>query len=49
MQDFDPVGGDARLHLTEVRAWRRAVRALADDFDRTMYDYLAALLGIPPW
>lgn len=48
-QDFDPVGGDSTLHLTKVRAWRRAVSALADQFDQTMYDYLVALLGGAPW
>jgi hypothetical protein len=48
-QDFDPVGGDPTLRLTDVRAWRRAVGALADDFDQTMYNYLAALLGGAPW
>ena len=48
-QDFDPVGGDPTLHLSRVRAWRRAVGALAVDFDQTMYDYLVALLEVAPW
>jgi len=48
-QDFNPVGGDATLHLTRVRSWRRTVGALADDFDRAMYDYLSTLLGHAPW
>ena len=48
-QDFGPVGGVPTLHLTRVRAWRRAVDALADAFDGTMYDYLASLLGAAPW
>jgi hypothetical protein len=43
------VGGDPTLHLPRVRAWRRAVAALADAFDQTMYDYLASILGSPPW
>jgi hypothetical protein len=48
-QDFDPVGGDSKLHLSKVRAWRNAATALADDFDRAMRDYLGVLLGGPPW
>ncbi|HEX4793914.1 MAG TPA: hypothetical protein VH370_08990 [Humisphaera sp.] len=48
-QDFNPVGGNPTLHLTQVRAWRRAVGALAADFDQTMYDYLLVLLGSAPW
>jgi len=48
-QDFDSVGGNPILHLARVREWRRAVGALAVDFDRTMYDYLTTLLGAAPW
>lgn len=48
-QDFGSVGGNATLHLTQVRSWRRAVGALADDFDRAMHDYLTVLLGNAPW
>jgi hypothetical protein len=48
-QDFDPVGGNSTLHLSRVRAWRRAVGALADDFDGTMHDHLTVLLGAAPW
>jgi hypothetical protein len=48
-QDFDAIGGDATLHLTRVRAWRRSASALADAFDRAMYHYLVALLGAAPW
>ena len=50
-QDFDPVAGSRspRLHLSKVREWRRAVRALAQSFDRVMYNYLTNLLGSPPW
>jgi len=48
-QSFDPVGGDPTLHLRTVRAWRRAIGALAEYFDRAMYDYLAGLLGAAPW
>jgi hypothetical protein len=48
-QDFDPVGGDATLHLARVREWRRAVGALALDFDLAMFDYLRLLLGTAPW
>ncbi|MBW3542473.1 MAG: hypothetical protein KY476_19595 [Planctomycetes bacterium] len=50
-QDFDPVapGGPPRLHLVRVRAWRRAVSALAHNFDQAMYNYLRALLGSNPW
>jgi len=48
-QDFDSVGGDAVLRLSRVRGWRRAAGALADHFDRAMHDYLARLLGNPPW
>ena len=39
-QDFDPVGGDPKLHLSTVRAWRTAANSLADDFDRAMRNYL---------
>jgi hypothetical protein len=48
-QDFDPVGGNSTLHLSTVRAWRRAIGVLADDFDSTMHDYLTVLLGSAPW
>jgi hypothetical protein len=48
-QDFDPVGGNSTLRLSRVRSWRRAVGALADDFDRTMHDHLTVLLGAAPW
>lgn len=48
-QDFRPVGGNPTLHLKRVRAWRRALGALAVDFDRTMHDYLFGLLGAAPW
>lgn len=50
-QDFDPVvaGGIPSLHLSTVRAWRRAINALARYFDRAMYNYLLALLGGVPW
>jgi hypothetical protein len=48
-QDFDAVGGNQSLHLARVRRWRRAVAALADNFDRAMYDYLRGLLGASPW
>lgn len=50
-QDFAPIApsGVPTLHLAKVRAWRRALNALARDFDHTMYNYLTALLGTPPW
>ena len=48
-QDFELVGGDETLGLAKVRAWRRALSALADDFDGVMYNYLMALLGNAPW
>jgi len=50
-QDFDPVapGGIPSLRLAKVRAWRRAINALAGFFDRAMYNYLQALLGGAPW
>jgi len=48
-QDFTAVGGSATLHLNRIRGWRRAVGALADAFDRAMYNHLTALLGNAPW
>lgn len=48
-QDFLPVGGNPILHLKAVSSWRRAVAALAEHFDRGMYNYLVALLGSAPW
>jgi hypothetical protein len=48
-QDFGPVGGVQTLHLSEARRWRRAVNALADDFDRAMYDHLSSIFGAAPW
>jgi hypothetical protein len=48
-QDFDPIGGEARLHLATVRAWRRGLCALADDFDRATRSHLQILLGAFPW
>jgi hypothetical protein len=50
-QDFDTVapGGNPSLHLAKVRAWRRALDALARTFDSVMYNYLHALLGRTPW
>jgi hypothetical protein len=50
-QDFDPVapGGTPTLHLARVRAWRRAVNALAGHFDQAMYNYLTNLNNHAPW
>jgi hypothetical protein len=50
-QDFDPavLGGTAALHLTQVRAWRRACDHLAQSFDRTMRAYFLAAIGIAVW
>jgi hypothetical protein len=48
-QDFGPVGGNSTLHLARVQRWRRAVNALAVQFDRATYNYLQALLGHAPW
>jgi hypothetical protein len=50
-QDFTVVApsGSPVLHLSHVRGWRRAVSALADNFDRAMYNYLRGLIGSPPW
>jgi len=50
-QDFDAVApaGTPTLRLAKVRAWRSAVDALARHFDQAMYNYLAALIGSPPW
>lgn len=50
-QDFDPVapGGNPVLHLARVRAWRRALNALARSFDRAAYNYLCTLMPAPPW
>ena len=50
-QDFDPVVPDGipALRLATVRAWRRAVSALARQFDGVMYNYLQALLAGAPW
>jgi hypothetical protein len=50
-QDFATVApaGPPTLRLSSVRAWRRALNALADNFDRVMYNYLRALPGGPPW
>ena len=48
-QDFGTVGGDPKLHLTQVRAWRNAIAVLAIEFDRAMQAYLSILLGAAPW
>lgn len=48
-QDFTEVGGDPRLRLGRVREWRRALGALAADFDRAMQIYLGGHLSKPPW
>jgi hypothetical protein len=50
-QDFDSVAraGNPTLHLVRVRAWRRAVSALAGYFDDVMSNYLRAILGAAPW
>ncbi len=50
-QDFDSVApaGNPTLHLAKVRAWRRAVSALAGYFDQAMCNYLRVLLGAAPW
>jgi hypothetical protein len=49
--DFASVapGGKAVLHLSRVRAWRRAIGSLAENFDRAMYNYLSGLGGAAPW
>ena len=48
-QNFDQVGGNPALHLKTVTGWRRAVGALAEDFDRAMHDYLSIAIGRSPW
>lgn len=48
-QDFAKVGDNSTLHLTRVRDWRKAVGALAGEFDRVMCDYLTSVLGAIPW
>ena len=49
--DFDPaaLGGTTVLHLSQVRAWRRACNRLALSFDNVMQAYLAATTGVSPW
>lgn len=46
-QDWNHVGGV--LHLTQVRTWRAACRALAIHFDRSVGVHVGALVGAPPW
>ena|SRR6266581_2409024 len=50
-QDFGQVApaGTPVIHLSRVRAWRRAIGALAEAFDRAMRRYLSALIGTAPW
>jgi hypothetical protein len=48
--DFDPatLGGTTRLHLHQLRAWRRACNRLARSFDDVMQAYLTGITGFPP-
>lgn len=48
-QDFGPVGGVPTLQLSRVQTWRRAMDALAGEFDRAMQNHLTNLLGTVPW
>jgi hypothetical protein len=50
-QDFSKVSptGAPNLALRQVRQWRSACEALADGFDRAMYDYVLHLTGKAPW
>ena len=41
--------GISTLTLQQVRRWRRACIALADNFDRAMYGYIMSLTGSAPW
>lgn len=47
-QDFEPLAGRRTLHLARVRRWRRAIDALARNFDRVLGRYLRSL-GAAPW
>jgi hypothetical protein len=48
-QDFSGVGGQPILHLERVKRWRRALKALALEFDRAMCDYLTMIIQASPW
>jgi hypothetical protein len=50
-QDFDPsvLGGRTQLALREVRNWRTACEALAEQFDRAIAVYIATIIGTRPW
>jgi hypothetical protein len=50
-QDFDPVtlGGRTELRISEVRRWRKACEALAEQFDTAIATYLATISGIRAW
>lgn len=50
-QDFDPaaLGGRSELGLSEVRRWRKACEALAEQFDRAIAAHLATIIGAKPW
>ncbi len=48
-QDWEKVGGDPRLGLTDIRQWRSALNALGGDFDRILRDRVGVLSGSRPW
>ena len=50
-QSFDPqkLGGRAASRLNDVRGFRAACDALAEEFDAVLGNHLAAILGAPPW
>lgn len=48
-QDYVPVGGDPRLPLRRVQAWRRACAALARGMDCVVGRRLAVMVGHAPW
>jgi hypothetical protein len=49
-QDFDPEKlGDMRLHLKDVRRWRKTCNKLARAFDAEMRSHIEAVTGCAPW
>lgn len=47
--DGAPKTGPAILSLAELRLWLASCDALASELDATMYFYMDATLGQPPW
>jgi hypothetical protein len=48
-QDYTRVGGDPKIGIAQVRAWRATCRALSKAMDTAVGTHLRVLVGTTPW